>query len=78
MSDSLFDQVVDITEEYLGPAAPRFVARQVTFHLGKTPAELTHSDIPELVDWAKVTLALLTEDKSLVQDFASRVSRLAN
>jgi hypothetical protein len=77
MTKILFDKIVDITEEYLGPAAPRFVARQVSFHLDKSPSELSTEDIPKLVEWTKVTLALLTEDKALVQEYARKVSDLA-
>lgn len=77
MTNELFDQVVAITEDYLGPAAPRFVTRQVSFHLGKTPEELEAGDIPKLVEWTKATLALLTDDKSMVQDFAAKVMALA-
>jgi hypothetical protein len=76
MTNALFDKVVDITEEYLGPAAPRFIARQVSFHLDKTPDELSQADIPKLVEWSKVTLAMLTEDKALVREFAEKLTNL--
>lgn len=76
MKTELFDQIVGITEEYLGPAAPRFIARQVSFHLGKNPEELTYADIPQLAEWTQVTLALLTEDKAMVREFASKIISL--
>ncbi|GAC1370450.1 MAG: hypothetical protein NVSMB39_3250 [Candidatus Saccharimonadales bacterium] len=76
MTNELFDKVVAITEDYLGPAAPRFVTRQISFHLGKTPEELSAADIPQLVEWTKATLALLTNDKDMVQDFAVKVLEL--
>ena len=74
--NELFDKVVAITEEYLGPAAPRFITRQISFHLNKSPQELIEGDIPELAEWTKVTLALLTEDKNLVQEYAAKIIRL--
>lgn len=72
----LYDQVVDIAEEYLGPAAKRFISRQITFHLDKKPAELTKSDLPKLVEWVKVSLALLTDDKKVVDDCQTKLNAL--
>lgn len=77
MTTELYDQVVSITQEYLGPATDRFLVRQITNHLGKSPQELTKSDIPTLVEWTKATLALLTEDRDMVEEYASKISRLA-
>lgn len=76
MTNELFEKVVAITEDYLGPAAPRFVARQVSFHLGKTPEELKDEDIPKLAEWTKATLALLTDDKTIVKDFSAKILEL--
>ena len=76
MNKSLFEQAVAVIEDYLGPAAPRFLARQVSFHLGKAPADLTRDDIPRLVEWTRATLVLLTSDKALVQECVARLSEL--
>ncbi len=75
-NNELYRQVVLITEEYLGPAAPRFVARQINFHLGKSPQELVTDDLPKLVEWSKLTLGLLTEDRQVVAQFADKLARL--
>jgi hypothetical protein len=77
MTDALYLQVTAITEEYLGPAAERFVARQITFHLNKTPQELEIDDIPKLVEWTKVTLGLITEDRQMIEDFGDKMTRLS-
>lgn len=74
----LFDEIVIITEEYLGPASKRFISRQIAFHLQKDPSEITAQDIIILVDWMRVTLALLTEDHTTVDSFAERLLNLAN
>jgi hypothetical protein len=76
VTDALYLQVTAITEEYLGPAAERFVARQITFHLNKTPQELEVEDIPKLIEWTKVTLGLLTEDRKMIEDFGNKMARL--
>ena len=76
MSMALLDELVGITEEYLGPAAHRFIDRQIIFHLDKEPSEILPEDIPRLAVWMRVTVALLTEDRSLVEDFTQRVLEL--
>jgi hypothetical protein len=76
MTTSLFEQVTAITEDYLGPAAERFVSRQITFHLRKDPLDLNAADIPKLVEWTKVTLGLITEDRQMVDDYAIKINEL--
>lgn len=78
MTTTMLQEVVSITEDYLGPAAERFVSRQVTFHLNKHPEELSKADIPKLAEWVKVSLALLTQDKKMVDEFDKRIRELAN
>lgn len=74
----LYREVTRVTEEYLGPAAERFIARQILGHLGKSPQDLTKADIPKLTEWAKVTLGLLTDDHAVVDEFALKLERLAH
>ncbi len=73
----LADEIISVTEEYLGVAAKRFVNRQINFHLGKKPEELTRGDIPQLTEWIKISMAFLTEDKELVDSLAQRLNNLA-
>jgi hypothetical protein len=77
MKPTPFEEVVSITEEYLGPAARRFVVRQVAFHLKKAPEKLELKDLPQLSEWTKATLALLTDDRDTVEDYASKLHQLA-
>ena len=46
---TLYSDVVDITYDYLGPAADRFVTRQIRSHLGKAPEELKKRDLRDLI-----------------------------
>jgi hypothetical protein len=79
MTDALlYRQVTDIMEPLLGPAAERFVIRQITSHLGKSPQELTADDLPKLIEWTKVTLGLLTEDRSLIDDYEHKMTALVD
>lgn len=73
----LYKEVVDITTSYLGPAAERFITRQIKTHLNKEPDELSPKDLEKLVDWIKVAIALLTEDGKMVQDYANSLLKLA-
>lgn len=77
MTDLLYDRVVSITEEYLGPTAQRFIARQVTYHFHKSPHDLAVEDIPKLVEWTKLTLALLTDKRSIIEECGNRLMELA-
>lgn len=77
MSDNLFDSIVSITEEYIGPPAKRFMSRQIISHLQKNPNEIVLSDIPILADWTRITVALLTEDKEMIESFIQRLLKLS-
>lgn len=77
MTEVLYEQIVHITEEYLGPAAKRFINRQIEFHLEKKPSEVTQQDVTKLAEWGKVSLGLLTEDKNMVDEFEKKMMMLA-
>lgn len=74
---TLYKQVVRITHVYLGPAADRFIARQVQNHLHKQPDELSKADLEKLIDWVRVAVSLLTEDSAIVEEYIARLKRLA-
>jgi hypothetical protein len=61
-----YQQVVRVTEEFLGPAAERFVNRQIEFRLGKTPETLTQGDLPKLKHTLGVALGVLVKDSAVV------------
>lgn len=74
---SLYEQVVDITHAYLGPAADRFIARQVQNHLHKESSELSAKDLSKLIDWVRVAVSFITEDTTLIEEYVSRLQQLA-
>jgi len=75
---SLYEGVVRITRVYLGPAAGRFIDRQVENHLHKAPAELTPADLMVLIDWLKISVSHLTEDSEIVEEYVSELHKLAD
>jgi hypothetical protein len=68
-SDGLYEHVVSVTQTYLGPAADRFVTRQIRNHLRKEPEQLARKDLANLIDWIKVAMSFLTEDHELIEEY---------
>jgi len=77
MSATLCEQVIEITTNYLGPTAKRFVYRQVSVHLNKSPESLDSKDLPILADWSKLALGLITNDKNEVDRFEQDILSLS-
>ncbi len=73
---TLHDELVDISRDYLGPAAERFIERQVSTHLHKKPVEVTAQDLVKLIDWIKLAFALLTNDKQVIDEYTERLMAL--
>lgn len=74
--DSTYEQVVRVTHVYLGPAADRFIARQVENHLHKAPSELSRDDLANLIDWIRVVVSLLTEDPEIIEEYVAELEKL--
>lgn len=75
---SLYRKVVTITYDYLGPAADRFVTRQIRNHLHKDPEELEKSDLKKLIDWISLAFNLLSDDDQLVSDYIDSLEKLVS
>jgi hypothetical protein len=76
-NNSIYDQVVRITNVYLGPAAERFISRQVENHLHKAPQDLSKADLLGLIDWIRVVVSLLTEDDEIIEEYVGELKKLA-
>ncbi|HWB38953.1 MAG TPA: hypothetical protein VG604_01810 [Candidatus Saccharimonadales bacterium] len=74
---SLYDNVVQVTHVYLGPAADRFIARQVESHLHKAPQKLSKNDLLSLIDWIRVAVSLLTDDGEIIEEYIAQLQSLA-
>lgn len=74
---TIYDQLVRITQSYLGPAANRFIARQVENHLHKDPGDLSPADLLSLIDWIRVVVGLLTEDSATIEEYIAQLQKLA-
>ncbi|HXR50315.1 MAG TPA: hypothetical protein VN778_04795 [Verrucomicrobiae bacterium] len=77
-NSSLYDELVNVTHQYFGPAANRFVTRQISNHLSKDPELLKKKDLKALIDWISVAMALLVEDEKLVNKYIADLKELAD
>jgi len=72
---ALYDQVVDVARVYLGPAAEKFVTRQIRTHLNIESAQLGKQHLDELAHWCNISGALaMNEDKA--KEFSNKVKAL--
>jgi hypothetical protein len=74
---SVYKQAVRITHAYLGPAAERFVDRQVLSHLSKAPENITEKDLALLIRWIRLAVSLLTDDSRIVEEYIVQLEQLA-
>lgn len=74
----LYSRMVKLCEEFLGPAGERFIRRQVETHLSIRPEDIKPKHLPQLVDWTKLMLAVITDDSKIVEDFSNRMLMLAD
>ncbi len=72
----LSDCVIEIAEDYLGPSAPRFMERLARNHLGNSLDQITADDMQQLIQWTRISAAMLTDDADLVAEFVGRLSDL--
>lgn len=75
-TNNLYDKVLSITTDYFGPAARRFIDRQIINHTQKTPSQLTPSDLSDLIAWIAAAMAVLTDDLELRQEYVNRLKEL--
>lgn len=74
----LYDQVVRVTHVYLGPAADRFIDRQIQNHLDKAPENLSQEDLQKLIDWIRIAVSFLTEDSEIIEEYVERLEKLVH
>lgn len=75
---SLYEQVVDVVYDFLGPAAQRFVDREIQAHIGINPEDLTRADIDKLHEWCKLAIAMMSDDEATVEKFSKNLLALKN
>ncbi len=61
----------------MGPAAPKFVNRQIRAHLEIDGSQLTYSDLDELAEWCYTSSKVLMDDLK-AREFSNQVRSLRN
>jgi hypothetical protein len=74
----LYQKVVEITQDYLGPAADRFIARQIEHHLHVEPRDITRPQLVKLLDWIQIAMTSLTKDEVLVNQYIAELKQLTS
>lgn len=72
---ALYDDVVNIAKQYLGPAAQKFVDRQISGHLSVDKSQLTAAHMEELAKWCYTSGKLLMDDAK-AQEFSRKIKAL--
>jgi uncharacterized protein YegL len=75
-NNNLYEEVVTITYDYLGPAADRFVVRQIRNHLKKDPEQLQRKDLRQLIDWIQLAMRLISSDNDIIDRYVEELELL--
>lgn len=72
---AIYDDVVNLGKGYLGPAAKKFVDRQISGHLDVDASQLATNHMEELAKWCYTSGKLLMDDAK-AQEFSNKVKAL--
>ncbi len=72
---ALYDNIVALSKNYLGPAAAKFVDRQIDAHLKVDSSQLTSSHMEELAKWCYSSGKLLM-DNDEAKEYSEKVKAL--
>lgn len=61
---AFYDQVFESLKPYFGQMTARFLNRQITAHVGKSPHTISSSDKKELAKWVKISAGLLLDEET--------------
>ena len=75
-NEAFYSKILKITEDYLGPAADRFLNRQINVHLRKSPSEITKNDVHMVAVLIRSRLVVLTQDQRVVDEAFKRLTSL--
>ena len=72
---ALYDDVISLASLYMGPAAGKFVSRQLSAHLQVEPTRLNKQHLDELAKWVFISGKLLMSEPK-AQEFSDGVKKL--
>ena len=74
---SIYEQLLAVTHVYLGPAADRFINRQIENHLRKAPQDITADDLNAMADWIRAVVSLISDDSEVVEEYIAELRKIA-
>jgi len=72
---TVYENVINTTKVYLGPASEQFISRQCSLYLKVDPKSLAKSHLPDLAKWVEVG-GLRFMEAAKVKELAGKLSRL--
>ncbi len=72
---SLYDNILNVARPYLGPAAEKFISRQIGQHLSIDAQKIASQQLDELAKWCLISGKLIM-DESKAQEFSQKVKAL--
>jgi len=75
MENELTKRIISVAEDYLGPSAERFIARQITTHLNIEVGAFSVDKLGELSQWVELSASLLIE-KAKAKELAEKILTL--
>jgi hypothetical protein len=72
---TLYDEVLEVAKDYMGPTAERFVNRQLNGHLDIEPHQLSGHHLEELANWCYTSGKLIMRDER-AREFSKKVQAL--
>ena len=73
---TVYEQALKVASQYLGPAAEKFLQRQIKSHLNLASSQaLSAQSLPELAKWCGISGALVM-DKAKAEEFSKRIGAI--
>ena len=72
---ALYDDVLNVARPYLGPAAEKFVSRQIDHHLATDAQNLARQHLDELAKWCLISGKLIMNESQAIE-FSQKVKAL--
>ena len=74
--NQVYNDLISLTDPYLGPSSERFIDRQIKNHLNKEPSEIKPSDLSRLIDWISLSMSVLTDDNDIISEYVKKIKSL--
>lgn len=77
MAKTIYEELIALTSDLLGPASARFIDRQIISHLAIEPDTITAKEVGQLSHWIRLSISVLSDDEDMIQAYTSALERLS-